>query len=182
MTLGSGGGSPKTISTVTDTGPFAQSFANRDFYTCPLDTIAIVSPILFSFGSGSISDPENYSFDGIKLKWIDPITGATVRLMTQYGANGVSPSGSPHYGTYIIPSTNLDPVGSYYVQRYEKYMLAMTAYFRSDTNAVVTNEKALGGGIILFPGETLSWGASNSYPNNTNWKLRYGLLEYGISS
>jgi len=167
MTFGSGGGSPKTISIVTDTAPVVQAFSNRDFYTCPLDTLAIVTPLLFSFGSGSFGDPDVFNFAGITVKQLDPILGSVIRYNTQYGAiTGVPYTPGPNYGrTFLFP--NAPDTANFFAQRYEKYALASVG---------------VGGGIILFPGETLSWGASDNYTNSCQWCLRYGLLEYGISS
>jgi len=189
MTFGSGGGSPKTISMLTDIAPVVNSFTNRDFYTCPLDTLAIVTPILFSYGTGSIGDPDVFNFAGISLKQTDPITGAIIRYLTQYSAIGGAPfTPSPNYGRIFLHPNAPDAMNGAgqgpYVQRYEKFI-----GFSNTNNAgggsapnVITKE-GYGGGIILFPGETLSWGASDSYgPNAPQWRLRYGLLEYGIAS
>jgi len=183
MTFGSGGGSPKTISMITDVAPVVNNFANRDFYTCPLDTLAIVTPILFSYGTGSTSDPDIFNFAGITLKQNDPITGAVIRMNTQYGGIGNAPfTPNPNYGRiFLNPGGEAlsGPGVGPYMQRYEKYAIA--EYYNSMSNTV--GKEGFGGGIILFPGETLSWGASDSYgPNAPQWRLRYGLLEYGISS
>lgn len=176
MTFGSGGGSPKTISIVTDTAPVVQAFSNRDFYTCPLDTLAIVTPLLFSYGSGSNGDPDVFNFAGITVKQTDPILGSIIRYSTQYGAiSGAPYSPSPNYGrTFLYPT--VPDTTQFFAQRYEKYALS------SFWNGSAEVSKGVGGGIILFPGETLSWGASDNYTNSCQWRLRYGLLEYGISS
>lgn len=184
MTFGSGGGSPKTISLVTDVAPVVNNFANRDFYTCPLDTLAIITPILFSYGTGSIGDPDVFNFAGITIKQNDPITGAVIRYNTQYGSIGAAPyTPSPNYGRLFLHPTAPDAMNGIsagpYMQRYEKFAIA--EYYNSLANTVV--KEGYGGGIIVYPGETLSWGASDGYaPNSAQWRLRYGLLEYGISS
>lgn len=178
MTFGSGGGSPKTISMVTDTAPVVQAFSNRDFYTCPLDTLAIVTPLLFSYGSGSNGDPDVFNFAGITVKQLDPILGSIIRYNTQYGPIGGAPySPSPNYGRTFLHPNSPDAMNAVvnagpYAQRYEKYFGLYDG----------ANKVGFGGGIILFPGETLSWGASDNYTNSCQWRLRYGLLEYGISS
>jgi len=184
MTFGSGGGSPKTISLITDVAPVVNNFANRDFYTCPLDTLAIITPILFSYGTGSLGDPDVFNFAGITIKQNDPITGAVIRYNTQYGAIAGAPySPSPNYGrTFLHPNAPDSMVGlgtGPYVQRYEKFAMIPVV----TGSPAATAKEGYGGGIIVYPGETLSWGASDSYgPNAAQWRLRYGLLEYGISS
>lgn len=184
MTFGSGGGSPKTIALRTDSAPVVNNFANRDFYTCPLDTLAIVTPILFSYGTGSGSDPDVFNFAGITLKQTDPITGAVIRYQTHYGpVSGAPFTPNPNYGRLFLHPNGPDSMAGTglgpYVQRYEKFM----GFSVPAGSPVASTKEGYGGGIILFPGETLSWGASDGYgPNAPQWRLRYGLLEYGIAS
>lgn len=183
MTFGSGGGAPKTCSIITDSAPVVQSFANRDFYTCPLDTLAIITPLLFSFGSGSNGDPDVFNFAGITIKQTDPITGAPVRFNTCFGALSALPfTPSPNYGRkYLAPSS--PDTSEFFAQRYDKYVIGSNVAASGTSGPPITTTlQGYGGGIILYPGETVSWGASDSYTNACQWRLRYGLLEYGIST
>lgn len=187
MTFGSGGGAPKTASLITDTAPTVQSFSNRDFYTCPLDTLAVITPLLFAYGSGSTNDPETYNFGGITIKQVDPITGGVARYNTCFGPMSALPFDVPHFGRIFLHPNVADAMNGNglgpYVHRYDGYVAVPIVTNAGGGSApTVTAKEGYGGRILLYPGETLSWSANNGYANATQWKLKYGLLEYGIAT
>lgn len=188
MTFGSGGGAPKTIQVLTDAPGNIRVLSNREFYQCPLDTLAIVTPILFAYGTGSINDPDSFSFDGIKIKSTDPITGGIIRHQTCYGPMSGLPYDNPHFGRVFLHPNLADAMNGTglgpYAQRYEKYFgVPIVTNAGGGSAPTVTAKEGYGGSIIVYPGEVLSYGAVSGYgPSVGQWRLRYGLLEYGVAT
>lgn len=132
MTFGAAGGSPKSITTITDSPP-SGVFTNRDVYQCPLDTVALIIPLLFScqFSATEII---------FKVKQIDALTGSPTYLNTVYNI-------SSSVGTSVFINAATAETTNIYPQRYEKYAF--------------NGGNGYGGGILLFPGEILSLTSSN---------------------
>lgn len=170
MTVGGGGGSPKTISRTIYTLGGGTSF---DVYQCPIDTMAIIDPLILvnAAGNGGVPGVSGFSNASLNAVGLNPVTGAdlvetlqhtySTTLGTQYFGN--------FFGAISVSSGSVVTTPMNFGRFEFSVTLAGGSGFVNET---------VHKGLILWPGERFrlitSLGAGS--------KLVYALREYGIAS
>lgn len=162
MTVGGGGGSPKTIQTI-DLSLAVGNYTNLDIYPCPADTYAIINPQwLFHsfFGPGPVN------LTNLSIKIVNPVTAALTFENLNYpfqGAPGIAES------ALIVPALVINAG-----------LLAVNPGRFVDALYLNANPpSAYGNHFIVMPGETL---VGSFQVSGTAAKFRYGLQEFGIAT
>ncbi len=172
MTVGGGGGSPKTISRVIYN--FASS-AVSTVYTCPIDTMAIIDPLMIVNPAGGGGGLAGWQAALIIVKSINPVTAAPESEQLSFYASTLDNrffnafAGAVSYSNGASVLTTPMNVG-----RFEFTF----SQGRNPTAAGTAAFESFSKGLILYPGELFSVGFSPGAGS----KMVYGLREYGISS
>lgn len=170
MTVGGGGGSPKTISRVIYTLGGGTSF---DVYQCPVDTMAIIDPLIFvnAAGNGGVPGVSGFSNCNLSAVGLNPVTGGDLveQLLHTYNTS----MGTQYFGNFWGAVTVSSASALTTPMNFGRFEFSVTIAGGSGfVNETVHK------GLILWPGEKFRLGSSLGAGS----KLVYALREYGIAS
>lgn len=168
MTLGSSGGSPKTLQRINYT------FGSTSVYTCPSDTMAVIYPILLVSSGGFPNFNTNSVQLGVRTQ--NPVGGGNLDLMFKFLNVGATfPGNSLYIGPAELADLDTGSPDSYLVS-FSRFETVVNTNANTSSGGQV-GSKVLGSGIILYPGDILlciSSGAGD--------KLQYSLREFATGS
>lgn len=172
MTVGGGGGSPKTISRVIYTFGGGVQF---DIYQCPIDTIAIIDPLICvnAAGNGGVVGVSGFTNFNMSVVSPNPVTGADMTELLQHIYNTVM--GTAFFGNFVgavtYSSISLGTLST--TMNFGRFEFSLSQIGANNVPAETFSK-----GLILYPGEKFRGNSSLGAGS----KLVYALREYGISS